>query len=103
MTKIEEPAGSAFEESALVRAIDRCVRTLRAWSDSSVVMAAAAAWLPGVRPRIGQVLSAAALTHVALMVAIARPPSWHWAILPSLFLTAGVVLIVTAKPDQRQR
>ena len=103
MIKIEEAAGRAFEESALVRAIERGVVTLRSWVASSVVVARVGEWLPGVRSRIGHVLVAAALTHVALMVTIARPPSWQWIILPSMFLMAGVVLIVTARPGQRQR
>lgn len=103
MNKIEEPAGRAFEDSALVRRIERAVVTLRAWSASSVAVAQAGEWLPNVRSRIGHVLVAATLTHVALMVTIARPPSWYWIILPSIVLMAGAVLIVIAQPGRRQR
>ena len=103
MNEIEEPARRAFEESALVRAIERRVVTLRSWSEGSVVVTAARRWLPGVRSRIGDVIVAAALTHIALMVTIARPPSWQWTILPSIFLMAGIVLVLTARPDQGQR
>lgn len=103
MIRIDDVAGRAFEESALVRAIERAVAALRSWTASSVVVATVGKWLPGVRSRLGHVLLAATLTHLALMMTIARPQSWHWIILPSMVLMAGVVLIATAPPGQRQQ
>lgn len=103
MIKTDEAAGRAFEESAVVRTIELGMVTLQSWAAGSVVAARVSAWLPIVRSRTGQVLVTTSLTHLALMVTIAHPPSWLWLILPSIAFTAGLVLIVTVPPGQRPR
>ena len=45
-----------------------------------------------VAARPGLTLIVAALTHLAVMAIVSRPPSWYWLILPSLFIASGVVL-----------
>jgi hypothetical protein len=51
--------------------------------------------------RPGLTLTAAALTHVLVMTAVSRPPSWQWLILPSLFVAMGAALWLMV--DERSR
>jgi hypothetical protein len=51
--------------------------------------------------RPGLTLIAAALTHLLVMTAVSRPPSWFWLILPLMFLAIGVVLWLMI--DERPR
>lgn len=96
MNSLDSAAARAFENSAIVQSIERGATRLRAAASSSLLMTRAGLWLRIARPHAGHVLVAAATTHLLLMITIGRPLSWHFAILPSLFLLAGAVLIVTS-------
>jgi hypothetical protein len=96
MIDLDTEAAPAFDDSALVRAVERGARRLRAAASSSILITRGRSWLRDARPHAGSVLMTAATTHLLLMITIGRPLSWHFAILPSLFLLAGAVLIVTS-------
>lgn len=96
MNSLDSAAARAFENSAIVQNIERGATRLRAAASSSILITLGRSWLRNARPQAGYVLVAAATTHLFLMITIGRPLSWHFAILPSLFLLAGAVLIVTS-------
>ena len=102
MIDVDESAARVFEQSALVRAIESGAMKCRAWGSGSAVIRKANEWLPAVRSRTGHVLLSAALTHVVLMAAAARPISWQWIILPSMAAAAGVIVML-AQPNSGQR
>lgn len=102
MIDLNEAAVRVFEQSALVRAIERGAVRWRAWGSRSAVIRKANEWLPAVRSRTGHVLLSAALTHVILIAVVAPPISWQWIILPSIIAAAGVILIL-AQPHPGQR
>lgn len=58
----------------------------------SSLLALARPLASAVRLRPGLSLIAAAVTHLAVMTAVSRPPSWYWLILPSAFAVIGVML-----------
>ena len=100
MNELDTAAAGAFESSAIVRRAERGASALRSWAHESRALAAASSWRRTVRPYVGQLLVAAALTHLALAIAVTRPPTWHFAVLPSIFLAAGIVLSVASKRPQ---
>ena len=97
MNDIDSAAARAFEDSAIVQRIERGARRLGAAASRSIAITRAGSWLRTAGPHAGQVLVAAATTHLLLMITIGRPLSWHFAILPSLFLLAGTALIAASK------
>ncbi|HUQ86875.1 MAG TPA: hypothetical protein VM096_04895 [Vicinamibacterales bacterium] len=96
MIDVDSAAARAFERSALVQWIERGAVRFRVAGSRSIVIARAGSWARTARPHSGYVLVGAAATHLLLMVTIGRPLSWHFAILPSIFLAAGAVLIATS-------
>ena len=46
---------------------------------------------------------AAVVTHLVLMIAVARPPAGYWLILPSIYAAAGVLLVFTVDVKARPR
>jgi hypothetical protein len=96
MNSLDSAAARAFENSAIVQRIERGAMRLRVAASSSILITRGRSWLRDARPHAGRVLVAAAATHLLLMITIGRPLSWHFAILPSLFLLAGAVLIATS-------
>lgn len=91
MNDLDTRAAAGFEGSAIVRGMERGAAALRTAARESRLNGAVAKWRHAVRPHSGEVLITAAITHLILMMAT-RPPSWHFAILPSIFLAAGIVL-----------
>ena len=96
MNDIDTAAARVFEQSAIVRGIERGATRLRSAASSSILLGRSKSWLRTARPHTGDVLVAAAAMHLLLIVTIGRPPSWHFAILPSLFLLAGLAMMATA-------
>lgn len=93
----------AFEESAIVRRIERGARTMRTAAANSRLIAAGRSWSAGAAAWPGHLLLSAVLTHVLLTVAIARPASWQWIILPSMAAVVGVVLIAFSRQARIER
>jgi hypothetical protein len=98
----EAAAARAFEQSALVRTMEHGGRALTTAVSESRLIAAGRKWSAAAAVRLGQVLLVAAITHVALMLAIAKPVSWLWLILPSLVAAIGVVLMVLSRPARME-
>ena len=85
----------AFEGSAIVRAIERGANTMRSWGTRSAAIALGRSWIAIARSQPGQILLAATLTHLVLMLVVARPLSWYWLLLPAVFLLVSAVLIAS--------
>ena len=97
MTDLDNQAARLFDTSALVRGIERGARALRTAAVDSRSIAIGRSWFTAARPHPGALLVAAALTHIVLMIAIARPVYWQWSILPSIALAAGALLLLQKK------
>ncbi|MBY0493473.1 MAG: hypothetical protein K2Y23_04610 [Cyanobacteria bacterium] len=95
--QIDHVAWRAFETSTIARAIERFARPLRTAAKESRLIGLARPWLTAGVAQPGVVVVAAVLTHIVLMVAMARPVSWQWLILPSIALAAGAVLIAARR------
>lgn len=92
-----------FTSSAIVRAIERVGGAVKAAGADSRFVAGARAWSAAAVARPGLLLVSAALTHLGLMAAIARPVSWLWLILPLIVAAIGAVLIVFSRPARMER
>jgi len=93
---LDSAAFRAFDQSGIVRAIERGGQTLRLWTAGSTFVTRGLEWLRSGSGWSGHLLVAAAATHLLVMVVFGRPLSWHFAILPSIFLAAGAVLMATS-------
>jgi hypothetical protein len=82
-----------LEDSAIVRTVDRLFCRLAAATRQSRALSRVAAHVDHARTRPGAILLAAVVTHLVLMIAIARPPAGYWLILPSIYTAAGVLLV----------
>ncbi len=100
--RIDAVAGRAFEQSALVRTMERGGRALTTAASKSRLIAAAREWYTAAAMRLGHVLLAATITHIILMLVIARPVSWLWLILPSMAAAIGVILILASRPARME-
>lgn len=87
-----------FEQSALVRTIERGGRAVAAAASRSRLIAAGREWYSAAAVRLGHLLLAATITHIVLMLVIAQPFSWLWLILPSIVAAIGVILVLTSRP-----
>jgi hypothetical protein len=103
MIDLDSEAARAFDDSALVRAVERGARTLRTWATGSLTMTRTTSWRQIARSRTGHVILVAAATHILLMITIGRPQSWQWVILPSMALLAGAVMIAGTPPKRTDR
>jgi hypothetical protein len=99
--EIDAAVWRAFEHSAVVRAIEHTVRRLKAAADASLTLAQLRSWQPALAGKIGHVVVIAALTHMVLMLGIARPVSWQWGILPAIALLAGAMMIAGSRPHTK--
>lgn len=92
-----------IEDSAVVRTVDRLFHRIAAAARQSRLLPKALALFDDGRLRPGVVLLAAVVTHVIVMIAVARPPAGYWLILPSIFAAAGVLLVLTVDVKARPR
>jgi hypothetical protein len=93
---LDSAAFRAFDQSGIVRAIERGGQTLRSWTAGSTLVTRGTNWLRIASGWSGHLLVAAAAAHLLVMIVFGRPLSWHFAILPSIFLAAGAVLMATS-------
>ena len=96
MNSLDSAAARVFDNSAIVQGVERGARRLGAAASRSILITRGQSWLRDGRPHAGHLLVAAATTHLLLMITIGRPLSWHFAILPSLVLLAGAVVMATS-------
>jgi hypothetical protein len=89
-----------LEDSTIVRTIERGARAVRTWAAGSQAAAAGRRCSAVAATWPGPLLLSAALTHIGLMVVVARPVSWMWAILPSLAVAIGLVLVAFSRPPR---
>jgi hypothetical protein len=92
-----------FTSSEIVRAIERVGSAVKTAGADSRFVAAARAWPAAATARPGHLLVSAALTHIGLMAAIARPVSWPWIILPLIGVAIGAVVIVFSRPARLEQ
>ena len=100
MTDLDNQAARLFEESGLVRAIERGARSFRTAAMQSRSIAFGRSWFAAAGAQPGVVMVAAALTHIVLTAAIARPVYWQWLILPTIALAIGALLIAASGPKK---
>jgi hypothetical protein len=93
---LDSAAFRAFDQSGIVLAIERGGQKLRSWTAGSTFVTRGTNWLRLASGWSGHLLVAAAATHLLVMIVFGRPLSWHFAILPSIFLAAGAVLMATS-------
>jgi hypothetical protein len=99
MTQLsEDVVRRVVEDSAIVRTIERAALTVGRWTAGSRTGAASAGLLALAAAWPGHLLLSAGLTHIVLMIVMARPVSWMWAILPAMAVALGLVLIVFPRP-----
>jgi hypothetical protein len=82
-----------IEGSAVVRAVDRLFGRIGAAARRSRALSKVAAELDDGRTRPGAVVLTAVVTHLILMIAVARPPAGYWLILPMIYAAAGLLLL----------
>jgi hypothetical protein len=87
-----------LEDSTIVRTIERGARAVRSSAAGSRAAAAGGRWFAAAAAWPGHLLLSAALTHIVLMIVVARPVSWMWAILPSIAVAIGLVLVAFSRP-----
>jgi hypothetical protein len=92
-----------IEGSAVVRAVDRLFHRIAAAARQSRSLPKAVALFDDARTRPGAVVLAAVVTHLVLMIAVARPLAGYWLILPSIFAAAGVLLVFAVDLKARPR
>jgi hypothetical protein len=93
----------AFTRSVIVRAIERVAGAIEPAGADSRFLVRARHWSAAAAAHPGPLLLSAGLTHIALMVVVARPVSWIWAILPLIVVAIGAVLIVFSRPARMER
>lgn len=87
---------AVVEQSVLVARLERFARKIVDFWETSRARTAAARLRTSVTGRPGFVLLTAAITHVVLVAAVARPADGYWLILPGVGATAGGILVWTA-------
>jgi hypothetical protein len=98
---IDRVVWNVFEDSTIVRAIERLSHRLSAAAAESIALDRARSLRAVVAAAPGQVVIAAAVTHIALMMLIGRPVAWQWIMLPAIALVAGVVMIAAHRQPDR--
>jgi hypothetical protein len=99
MIDLDNQAARLFEDSTLVRAIERGARSIQTAAMDSRSLAFGRSWAAAGLAQPGLVIVAAALTHMVLTGLISRPVYWQWLILPSIALVSGAVLIAGSRRE----
>ena len=89
----DRDAIGVIRASLPVRALEAAGRWIHRHSPASAFIALAARASREASNRIGVVLLAATVTHVAMMLA-ARPTGWFWMILPSMVAIVAAFLLL---------
>ena len=99
----EATVGKVFEQSALVRTVERGGRVVTRAAANSRLIAQGRSWYLDAAARWGHLLVAAALTHILLMLVIAKPVSWPWLILPAIVTVLGLVVMFVSPSGPKEQ